>query len=291
MGQHTIVVEGDSVKDAKIRLRGQIPEGLFLVSQEVLSDGNVKSIESKADTTADAYSKAESGMPAGYEVTKREVLQQPGKRVLRLHCDSHQVARDQARQACQDRGNVLDVRLAATGKKGFLSIGRTPNQYEAEVMDLAVVRITGERKARVRGILDDHAPLEFLYAEEQKYYPVAPVEVMVILCDANFPKAMWKMFGERVVDLAQLVPCGEVLKNCDFTYHTASSDKNAMEKVLSEAVARNLNAAIYGIFEGSALAARFSFLLGVLTTIPPGKKSHITNAGGAAVAVLKPRDP
>jgi len=136
---------------------------------------------------------------------------------------------------------------------------------------------------------DDQAPLQLLYVEEHKYYPVAPVEVMVVLCDANFPESLLDMLAEKLIDVAKYAPCGEVLRNCAVKYHTATGDKNAMELVFREAASRNLNAVSVGIFEGSAFALRFSFLLAVLTTVPSGKEPHIIHAGEKAAVVLKER--
>ncbi len=292
MTQKVIEVEAASLKEATTSLIAQIPEGFFLLSQEVLMDGNSKSVEAMSETTSEAYRKAEIGIPTGYEVIKRDVLQQPGKRTFELLADNDQLAIEQAKTACQDRANLSDVRLIMAGKKGFLGIGHIPNRYSVEVMDLAVVKITARSKAKVRGILDDQGPLQLLYEEEQKYYPVAPIEIKVILLDAECSESMSETFDNYargffdIEEIAKIVPCGNVLNNCQVTYHTAKSDKIALELILLESVTRNLNAVL---IECTALAGRIYFLLAIMTTVPQGKKPHVINAGRRAALVLQVR--
>jgi len=44
---------------------------------------------------------------------------------------------------------LKNLKLIATGKKGILGMGKTPNRYEAELLQIAVAEVTYKRKAKI----------------------------------------------------------------------------------------------------------------------------------------------
>jgi hypothetical protein len=50
MYAQTIEVEADSLDEARARVKAQVPEGLFMLSEQVLSDGKPKTVEGTGDT-------------------------------------------------------------------------------------------------------------------------------------------------------------------------------------------------------------------------------------------------
>jgi len=58
MKNQIIEVEADSLKEAKERVRVQIPKGLHLLSEQVVSNGKHKTVRGVSDTLEDAYEKA-----------------------------------------------------------------------------------------------------------------------------------------------------------------------------------------------------------------------------------------
>ena len=290
--ERTIQAKGESLDEAKADLGARIPKGFYLASQRVLCDGAEKTIREVADTAEKAYSRAESQVPHGAKVIRREVVRQPRTRTVVLSAKDQAKAREKAENACANDGRLLSLTLTARGKRGFLGVGREPNVYEAQVVDLAIVHVATKAIARVTGCVVDEPPMELLYPEEQRYYPVAPVETMLVLCDSNVPAEAWldlaKSALKSALDVRKLVPSA-ALECCPVTYHTANGDTAANKIVFGECTKRGLNGVIISTFEASVLSIEFSYLVAVLTTVPSGKEWRVMLANDQASVALRDR--
>jgi hypothetical protein len=153
MAEKTIEVEAESLEEAREQVKSQIPEGLSLLSEQVISDGKPKTVKAFADTTEVAFAEAQSAMPSEAKVIERKEITVPEQKVITVEAFDEQSAETQAKLKAQKQFGeaviVKRLKLTVTGKKGFLGIGGTPNQYEAEILQQATVEITYETKAKI----------------------------------------------------------------------------------------------------------------------------------------------
>ena len=153
MTEKFIETEAETLEEARERVESQIPEGFCLLSEQVLSDGKPKTVEAVADTIEAAFAKAQGQMPANATIMEKKGLSAPEQRVITVESFDQQGAEAEAgRQAKVKFGDttvVKSLKLTVVGKKGFLGMGKTPNQYEAEVLQQAVAQITYKTKAKI----------------------------------------------------------------------------------------------------------------------------------------------
>ena len=132
-------------------MKSKIPEGFRLLSERIISDGKPKTVKATAETTEEAFTKAQSEIPNGADVLEKKELVAPERKVVTLDAFDEQNAGLSARVEARQLGGTATVRnfrLAIPGRKGFLGIGAKPNQYEAEILRPAVVEVTYKTKAR-----------------------------------------------------------------------------------------------------------------------------------------------
>lgn len=153
MNERTIEIEAESLEEARKQLQAQIPEGLHLLSEDVISDESPKTVQAVASTTEAAFAKAHGEIPNNAEVLERKGLRDAERKVITVDAFDEQAARLSAEhQATSQFGSdaVVDsLKLAVTGSKGLLGIGKKPNQYQAEILQPALVEITCRTKAKI----------------------------------------------------------------------------------------------------------------------------------------------
>jgi hypothetical protein len=150
--EQIIEVEADSLEEARRQVESQIPEGLHLLSEQVISDGNPKTIKATADTIDEAFTKAEKELPANATILEKKGLTAPERNIITVEGVDEHGAESNAHFAAKMKFNsaiVKSVRLVSTGKKSFLGIGVKPNQYEAELLLQATVEVTYKSKAKI----------------------------------------------------------------------------------------------------------------------------------------------
>lgn len=149
MTEKTIEIEADSLNRAKQQVRSQIPAGLHLLSEKVISDGKSKTVKAKAETTEEAFTKAQAKVPKDANVIKKEEITAPSHRVITIEAFDEQSARSQLKGQIGKTAIIKFIKLVGLGNKGFLGIGKKPNQYEAEIFQQAVVKIIHKKKAKI----------------------------------------------------------------------------------------------------------------------------------------------
>lgn len=143
-------IEADSVEEAKQQAASQVPKGLALLSTKVESDGSPKTATGEGTTEEEAYSRAEAGLPAGAAILEKKTLSAPARSTVSVKAfDAKGAAAEADRQKKDARDTVGEAKLVSTGKKGFLGLGKTPDEYEVDVMRPAVVELTYRPKAAV----------------------------------------------------------------------------------------------------------------------------------------------
>jgi hypothetical protein len=153
MRERVIETEAESLEKARTRLESRIPEGFLLLSERVLSDGRPRTVTATADTAAEAFAEALNAVPEGADVVGRRELASPERRVMTVEAFDEESAKSQLRLRAETELGSAAVfegfKLATAGRKGVLGIGKTPNQYRADVWQPAMVEITYRTKARI----------------------------------------------------------------------------------------------------------------------------------------------
>ena len=141
------------------QMKSHMSEGLHLFSEQVILDGELKTVEATADSTETAYAKAESKIPADASVLERKEVYAPVSQVITIEGFDEHVARDGVIKGAQMEffrtPRIKTFKLVTAGKKGVKGNLETPNLYEFEILLPATVKITYKTKARADSALID----------------------------------------------------------------------------------------------------------------------------------------
>lgn len=69
----TLEVEADSLAEARSQLKSRIPEGMHLISDEVIADGKPKVLVDIAETVEAAFQKAGSRLPSSSIILEKKI--------------------------------------------------------------------------------------------------------------------------------------------------------------------------------------------------------------------------
>lgn len=149
MAKQAITVEADSLKEARETAKSQVPKGLRIISEEILSDGKTRSIRDVADTIEGASEKAQSELPPDVEVIGKKQKTAPIRKAVTVEAFDEEHAREQVKRDIAETARIEGIVLKKAGKKGILGIGKKPNWYEVQVFEQAVVEIKYKKKAKI----------------------------------------------------------------------------------------------------------------------------------------------
>lgn len=149
MSKQIVEVEANSLKEAREKVKSQIPKGLHLLSEEIISDGKSKRVKGVADTIEAALEKAQKKIPADADVVEKKTRISPAQRMVTVKAFSEQHASAQVQGEIDNTAILRSLILRIPGKKGLLGIGKKPNIYEAQVFQRAVVEVIYKRKAKI----------------------------------------------------------------------------------------------------------------------------------------------
>jgi len=149
MKQETYDITANSLQAARDQARARIPQGFYVLSERVLSDGRPVTLKETAEKSESAFAAAKARVPAGTHIVAEKEVQAPEIVTLRLSAESEGSARKQAKSKIDKTSVLQAVSLAVPGKKGFLGIGKTPNQYDIHILKKAVVEVTYKTDAKI----------------------------------------------------------------------------------------------------------------------------------------------
>lgn len=148
--EQTIRVEADSLQEARAMLKAKIPQGLMLVEEKVVGDGKQSTREGKGKTREDAILEAKAKIPPSAETLAMDIVEASQRMIVveaNEEASAHAFAGD---QLAQDE-TIESIDLRAKGKRGFLGIGKSPNQYNVQVRKNAIARIAYKTRACIIG--------------------------------------------------------------------------------------------------------------------------------------------
>jgi predicted RNA-binding protein Jag len=150
MAEKTIEVEADTLEEAREQLKSQVPKGFSVLTEQIISDGKHQIAKASGDTTEAALAKAKSNIPNNADILEQKELSAPEQKVITLEAFDENIARSRARASQISKGEVIkSIKVVTPGSKGFLGIGKRPNQYKIEIIREAVVEITYKTKAKI----------------------------------------------------------------------------------------------------------------------------------------------
>ncbi len=150
--ERTIEIEAQSLEEAREQLKSQIPEGFHLLSEQVISAGDAKTVTAFAATTKAALEKAQSKVPDNAATIEKQRELVPEQTTISVEAFDEQSATSEAEWKAKEQGlagTVRSVKLIVQGKRGILGIGAKPNQYEVEILGQPVVEVTYKTKAKI----------------------------------------------------------------------------------------------------------------------------------------------
>ena len=197
MTQQIIEVTASSLEAAREQIRSRMPAGLQLLSETVISDGKPKTVRAAAETMEAALAKAQAEVPDGAEVIEKKETAVPEHKVVTVAAFDEQSAREDVNSGIPKTATLNALKLVKPGSKGFLGIGKKPNQYEAEVFHQAVVEITYKEQARIsakagyanRGMRQDTMSQATAYWMARMGSPKKDPFVMYTFSDQNEARA------------------------------------------------------------------------------------------------------
>jgi hypothetical protein len=158
MKNKTITVGANSLKVAREYLKKQIPQGLELLSEEVLSDGLEHTSRGVGETVDAALNRAQDNTPPGAKILKRAKKASPANKRFTIEAFGEDEARTKIESAFGDKASIQRVVLIDEGSNGFLGIGKIPDTFVIDVRQLAVVEITYREKAKIQAVIGKPKP-------------------------------------------------------------------------------------------------------------------------------------
>ena len=124
MQEKTVEIEAKTLVEAREQVKSQIPEGLHLLSEQVISDGTPKTVRAASDTIEAAFTKAQNQIPSNAVIAKKKEIAPPAQKAMTVEAFNEQTARKQLGSQIGESEIVRDIRLAMAGKRGFLGFGK-----------------------------------------------------------------------------------------------------------------------------------------------------------------------
>jgi flagellar biosynthesis GTPase FlhF len=78
MPEQIIEIEAETTEQAREQIKSQVPDGLKILTEKIISDGKPKAIRAVAETTEAAFAEAQNKIPAGATILDKKELSTPG---------------------------------------------------------------------------------------------------------------------------------------------------------------------------------------------------------------------
>lgn len=159
-----IEVEAETLEKARAEVQSKVSEGFFLFSEKVISDGKPQKVEATENTILSAFMKAQNTIPTNATVVAKNEIVMPGQKTIQVEAWDEDGAQLEAKRRIGETATIVHINLLSMGKKGFLGIGKKPNQYEIEIFQKASVEIIYKTKAKILAKISQEDPA--IYGEE-----------------------------------------------------------------------------------------------------------------------------
>ena len=141
MMEQTITIEAHTLDEARELAKGQMPPGLTVLAERVETEGTVSAVRAAAETAQAAFALALTAVPADTRVIAREELTAAERTHMPVQAHSAEKARATVKERLRKTQVLEGLELIQAGKKGMLGIGGQPSEYEAVILQQAVVEV------------------------------------------------------------------------------------------------------------------------------------------------------
>ncbi len=141
MMEQTITIAAHTLDEARELAKGHVSPGLTVLGERVDVEGTVSAVRAAAETAEAAFALALTAVPAGTRVIAREELTPAGRSRMPVQAHSEEKARARVQESLQKTQVLEALELQQAGKKGVLGIGGQPSEYEAVILQQAVVEV------------------------------------------------------------------------------------------------------------------------------------------------------
>ena len=155
MNTQTIQVEAENLELARQELKTRLPSGWFVQSEQVLSDGRPQTSRGMAEADDEALAKTKAGLPPDTAILETKTVQNAGTRTITVEAETESAARAKLQTQLGSTDILKSFQAGLPGKKGFLGIGKTLDQFQAVVLRQAIVEITHKKKAFLKVTITD----------------------------------------------------------------------------------------------------------------------------------------
>jgi hypothetical protein len=125
----TLLIEADSLEDARAQVESRIPDGERVLSEEIIDDGRPHTVTGVAETSEAATAQAQSFMPPDAVVLSEKNVASSHVSTVTVEAFDESGAFTAAESMARHIAGsvvVIGVTQLTPGAKGFLGIGRKP---------------------------------------------------------------------------------------------------------------------------------------------------------------------
>ena len=132
----------ETIEEARVKIQEQVPEGMAVISEKILSDGKPQVIEALGENVDAAFQEAESKKSEVANVIERKTVSEPQAKTITVEAFDESLAREAVKTHLSKYGKLIKVSIKTSGRRGFLGIGKKPHTYELELWEPAKVQVT-----------------------------------------------------------------------------------------------------------------------------------------------------
>jgi hypothetical protein len=143
-----IIIEADTKQHAKELVKLKIPKGWAIRWEEIKDYGIPKTHRCIADSLDEAFNKAQEKIK-GLKIEKSKVLSNPEFKRMNIQSFNEEELKNEVKRLCGNYAIIKSHKIITIGRKGFLGLGKEPNNYEVEIFIQAVVQIKYNPKVKI----------------------------------------------------------------------------------------------------------------------------------------------
>lgn len=144
-----IIVEAETLEEARAQAATRISPGELPLSETVESDGRPVSVRGSGQTADDALAKLQAEVPQGATIVEKRVLRDASVRPVDVAAADERAAREAALARSEMEATVVSIVETEPGKRGILGIGRRAPEWRVEVFCSAEMEIRYKTPARI----------------------------------------------------------------------------------------------------------------------------------------------
>jgi len=153
-------IEAESLDAARARIAVEVPADYYVVQEKKDKEAGQHSCRGVGYSVELARSDARRKVPPDHTILELEDLSPSQELTLQINAYDEHGIQSQVRAKVDSSFILRNVALSKAGSKGFLGIGKSPNQYEVKLLRPATAKVTYATKAKL--VVDTVRETDFL---------------------------------------------------------------------------------------------------------------------------------